>query len=329
MTLVPTDRQDLSNALRKASVARSTVASWDLSAFHRIVEYHPEDMTVTVEAGMTLESLQRELRARGQWLPMDPPAPGGITIEQLLARNLSGPRRAGFGTVRDHLIGLRAVLGDGQLIHSGGRVVKNVAGYDLLKLFIGARGSLGIVVEATFKVLPVPEAEAFLKNGTGTLAGAGGLLEGIHAASPSLTPSVLDLHQASPAEPVTVTIGFSGSTEEVEAQVERAGRLGFRDRATLDHDLAFRQRPGPEPRRTSVAPSRLVATLERLAPESFVARAANGIIDSRHPRDAGIHPFPSRDPQPVLEALTRRVKAALDPHHVLPLPPGLDPAFPA
>ncbi|HEX4120630.1 MAG TPA: FAD-binding protein, partial [Verrucomicrobiae bacterium] len=98
------------------------------------IEHAPSDMTVTVAADVTLAALQEEIARNGQWLPIDPPAPQNVTIERLLAENLSGPRRFGFGTIRDYTLGIAAILADGRLIHSGGKVVKNVAGYDVQKL---------------------------------------------------------------------------------------------------------------------------------------------------------------------------------------------------
>ena len=105
------------------------VRSVDVSAFNRIVEYHPEDMTVTVEAGVPLAHLQEHLRAHNQWLPVDPPR--AMNVGTLISTNASGPRRYGYGTIREYLIGLTVVLADGRLVKSGGKVVKNVAGYDL------------------------------------------------------------------------------------------------------------------------------------------------------------------------------------------------------
>lgn len=126
----------------------------------RLKAHEPADMTVSVEAGMTVDRLNETLAAAGQWLPVDPPLPEGTTLGGLIAANLSGPMRATHGSVRDLLIGLRIVLADGTVVASGGRVVKNVAGYDLHKLFVGSFGTLGVIAEATFKVKPKPEVEA-------------------------------------------------------------------------------------------------------------------------------------------------------------------------
>ena len=117
-------------------------------------------MTVSVEAGLTLAELNAALRSAGQQLPLDPPHPDYTTIGALIATDSAGPLRLSQGTVRDSLIGIKVVLADGRVITGGGRVVKNVAGYDMMKLFTGSFGTLGIVVEANFKVRPRPEQEA-------------------------------------------------------------------------------------------------------------------------------------------------------------------------
>src|SRR5262249_57008252 len=103
---------------------------------------------------------QGALGSAGRWLPLDPPRPQRTTVGGLIAANLGGPLRASLGGVRDLLLGLHVVGAGGTLIRGGGRVVKNVAGYDLPKLHVGALGSVGVVVQATFKVRPRPEREA-------------------------------------------------------------------------------------------------------------------------------------------------------------------------
>jgi glycolate oxidase FAD binding subunit len=105
-----------------------------------------------------LADLQRRLAENGQWLPLDPPSAPSATIGGILAMNASGPARIAYGTARDLVIGMMVATADGQLVKSGGRVVKNVAGYDMAKLHIGALGTLGVIVQATFKVAPLPKA---------------------------------------------------------------------------------------------------------------------------------------------------------------------------
>ncbi|MCJ7511141.1 MAG: FAD-binding oxidoreductase [Dehalococcoidia bacterium] len=130
-----------------------------LSHLNAVVEYEPADVTATVQVGKTLADLQRHLAQHGQFLALDPPSAQESTIGGMLAVNASGPSRHAYGTARDLILGMRAVQADGRIIKAGGRVVKNVAGYDLSRLFIGSLGSLGIIVEATFKLAPLPKAE--------------------------------------------------------------------------------------------------------------------------------------------------------------------------
>ncbi|HUZ78206.1 MAG TPA: FAD-binding oxidoreductase [Chloroflexota bacterium] len=125
-----------------------------------LVEYQPANLTCTVQAGVRLPDLQRVLREQGQMLPLDPPKPEQATVGGLIACNSSGPARARYGTCRDVLIGIQVVNDAGTLTRAGGRVVKNVTGYDLCKLYTGSLGTLGIITEATFKVWPLRERES-------------------------------------------------------------------------------------------------------------------------------------------------------------------------
>jgi glycolate oxidase FAD binding subunit len=125
-------------------------------------EHDDANLTATVQAGMAVGTLNAQLSVRRQFLALDPPHPEAATIGGILAANLNGPRRMTYGGVRDLVIGMRMVLAGGERIKSGGKVVKNVAGYDMCKLFIGSLGTLGIITEATFKMTPLPEAEATL-----------------------------------------------------------------------------------------------------------------------------------------------------------------------
>jgi len=131
----------------------------DLSPLNAIVEYEPADLTVTCEAGMTLAELQDRLAEGGQTLPLGPFADGGSTIGGILAANRIGAYVHHSGKARDVTIGMRVATADGRIARAGGRVVKNVAGYDMSKLHIGALGTLGVIVEATFKVAPLAAAE--------------------------------------------------------------------------------------------------------------------------------------------------------------------------
>lgn len=149
--------------MRMGNVPRRYDIALSLSRLNRVLEHEPADLTLTCQAGVTLAEVQRHLAPAGQLLPLDPPQRERATIGGTLAASASGPSRHAYGTARDFTIGLRAVTAHGRIIKAGGRVVKNVAGYDLCKLYIGSLGSLGVIVEATFKLFPLPRAErAFL-----------------------------------------------------------------------------------------------------------------------------------------------------------------------
>ena len=126
----------------------------DLRGLSQIIDYPARDMTITVQAGITLAELQALLATENQRLPIDVPRPEQATLGGALAANASGPRRLGFGTLRDYVIGISTVNDEGQEVKAGGRVVKNVAGYDLCKLHIGALGTLGIISQVTLKLRP-------------------------------------------------------------------------------------------------------------------------------------------------------------------------------
>jgi glycolate oxidase FAD binding subunit len=125
----------------------------------RVIEHESADLVATTECGVTLSALNSRLGARSQSLPVDPPhIAGGATVGGIVASNDSGPLRLRYGTARELLIGMRVVRADGSIFKGGSKVVKNVAGYDMPKLFVGSLGTLGIIVEATFRLYPVPES---------------------------------------------------------------------------------------------------------------------------------------------------------------------------
>ena len=152
----------------------------------RVIEHAPADMVVTVEAGIALEALQSELDKAGQFLPVDPFNSPGHTVGGLLATGWTGPLRLRYGSPRDFLIGIRVALPDGKLATGGGRVVKNVSGYDMMKLHYGALGSLGVIVAASFKVFPRPLHDE-------TLSDDGGWPAAERALSSPLAPTALEI----------------------------------------------------------------------------------------------------------------------------------------
>jgi glycolate oxidase FAD binding subunit len=128
----------------------------------RVIDYPAADMTITVEAGMTIAELNRQLAAQRQWLPVDVAWPDRTTVGGAIAVNAAGPRRYAYGTMRDYLLGFTAVDGSGMTFSGGGRVVKNAAGYNMCRLMAGSLGTLGVITQATLMVRPLPEAVALL-----------------------------------------------------------------------------------------------------------------------------------------------------------------------
>ncbi len=158
---------NLGRPLRQYDVALET------RALARIVAYVPEDLTVTVEAGIRLDALQATLREHGQYLPVDPPPEDHVSVGGMLATARSGSWRGHLPAARDLLLGAVVALPSGDLASSGGRVVKNVTGYDMHRLHTGALGALGVIVEASFKVAPLPPVTRTLVARAATVADAG------------------------------------------------------------------------------------------------------------------------------------------------------------
>ena len=134
----------------------------DLRALDRIVEHEPADYTLTAQCGVTIDALARALAAKGQELPIEAPLPGTATLGGVLAANAAGARRLRFGAPRDRILGARFALADGTLARSGGKVVKNVAGYGIHRLLCGSRGGLGVILEASLKLATAPAARLAL-----------------------------------------------------------------------------------------------------------------------------------------------------------------------
>lgn len=150
-------------AMCMGNVVNRPFAVLDTANLNSIVEYVPEDLTITVEAGMTLATLQFTLAEYGQYLPINPPPSDEISVGGMLVTGVAGTWRGQLPSARDLILGATTVKGDGTVVRSGGRVVKNVTGYDLHRLHAGSLGSFGVVAETTFKVLPLPVSSAMLR----------------------------------------------------------------------------------------------------------------------------------------------------------------------
>lgn len=300
----PSSIEELSQKLQDCHREGRPAGAISLEHMASLMDHQPEDMTTTVQAGMTLAALQQELAKQGQWLPLDPPGGATMTLRELLDSNRSGPRRCGYGTVRDWVIGMKAVLADGRVIQSGGKVVKNVAGFDLHKLLIGARGELGVIAEVTFKVSPIPASELILTTCCSDLEEAGNLLRSI-VESP-VNPVILDLHRSREGE-LKFTIAFAGTEAETRWQSETIRSFADWTEGNLNYCEDFHSLlNGNEPPRDSVLPSKLIGVLQSLGKEPFLARAGNGIVYRSHP---AVHP----NKRSILED---RVRSLFDPKGV-------------
>ncbi len=299
---------------------RRPFAVVSLSSLNAWVDHQPANMTLTAQAGMTLADLQAAAARGGQWLPVDPPLPAATSVGGLIAANPSGPLRYSQGTVRDLLIGITVVRADGTRVKSGGRVVKNVAGYDLGKLYCGSMGTLGVVVEATFKVRALPEATAAARMTCGGAARARALLERILA--PPLEPAFVELTARVPgaASECVLVVGFAGSRDDVAFQADtlkswvaadcRLETLADAERESVLAELRDARAAAGAVcvLKVSVLPARLTDFIHVLEDESRSSRlalavqahAGNGIVHVRVSRPEG------RDPrEPVRRAVER------------------------
>jgi len=190
----------------------------ETTGLNRVVEYEPADLTVTVEAGMRFAELQRILGEQGQFLALDPPLEDGATVGGAIATNASGPLRFAYGTARDLVIGIRVANPDGTVTHAGGRVVKNVAGYDLDKLYVGSLGTLAVIVELSFKLAPIPPSVACVAGEFSDLAAARSLVSAVMR-SP-LSPLAIELIGSR-----RVVFRVGGYAQAVERQVRDLASL--------------------------------------------------------------------------------------------------------
>lgn len=184
-----------------------------LTRLNQVVDHEPADMTATFQAGMSLAAVQAHLGQKGQFVALDPPFGARATIGGILAANASGPRRLRYGTARDLLIAVRVVHADGTVTKGGAKVVKNVTGYDMNKLYIGSLGTLGILTEATFRLYPLPAAEETHLSAFPSLEAAGAAVGEI-LGSP-LVPHALELLSAGAASAVARAAGVSWGTGQV------------------------------------------------------------------------------------------------------------------
>ena len=255
----PTSVEEVAEVLRAAHgdgltvvpVGGGTKTSWaappsscdlvlDTTGLDRVVEHVAGDLVVVAEAGVRLADLQSSLGEQGQLLGLDPPE-AGATLGGVVSANASGPRRLAYGTARDLLIGTTVVLADGTVAKAGGKVVKNVAGYDLGKLYTGAHGSLGVVVSTTWRLHPLPPARRVLVTELADSAQAGALAVALNRST--LTPSAVEL-VGTAGGPGQLVVVFESIAESVAAQADVARGLLGGGQASDDVPDGFGARPG-------------------------------------------------------------------------------------
>ena len=324
MTALAVDRPDSIDALRHAVATRATEGTAlypqggrvsldhggaptragvaiDTTRLAAVIDYPAADMTITVEAGMTAAALAATLDANGQRLTLDVCHPDRATLGGLYATNSSGPRRFGAGRPRDQIIGVSFVTADGNVVKGGGRVVKNVAGYDFPKLLTGSMGSLGVIASLTLKVRPKPEASALVWMRFDSAEAVGRALDILNASiTRPIAIDVLDRAASRavggptgmPEAPFALVVGFEDNPSAVSWQVDRLpGELGLsadRVAAVRDNDSAplwtalteFQDAPlGPLSFVANLTPSAVAPFLGRLTERHAAqAHAGNGIV---------------------------------------------------
>ncbi len=194
----------------------------DTGTLDQILEHTAGDLVVSVQAGVRVDDLASVLAAAGQRLAVDPPDHGG-TIGGLIATGAAGPLRYRYGSPRDLLIGITVIRADGTVAKAGGKVVKNVAGYDIGKLFAGSYGTLGLITEATFRLHPLPESTAWVTLDCPDPASAAAAVQAV-ADSP-VTPSAIELAWPHTAAPLTVAALLEGDATSVAGRADRLSEL--------------------------------------------------------------------------------------------------------
>jgi len=248
------------------NLPEGTTQSIDSLTLDDIIEYDPPNQVVTAGAGMPLKNLQEQLQSHHQWLPVRPPLfSESSTIGSLVALAASGPERMTYGAPRDLLLGLRFVDGKGLLISAGGKVVKNVAGYDMTRLITGSAGTLGFITEATWRVATIPERCAAL-TADGTFATCAAMaLEIIQSnLSPIYVVSIPENHRATTSSSTSwkIVVGFEGFSKTVDYQIEKCSAV-----------LKNGKLQPLEPTDYSVHRGKFSDAYEQLAPSPFILRA--------------------------------------------------------
>ena len=282
-------------SLDYGSVAKRPGIGLSLTGLNRVVDYPARDMTITVEAGVTLKQLADTLATERQWLPIDPPQSEQATIGGVVACAASGPRRFGYGTMRDYVIGISAVDGRGIAFKGGGRVVKNVAGYDFCKLLTGSHGTIGVITQLTLKIRPLPQRSVLVTCDVPDLALVDGLLAAL--VTSNVTPTAIE-YVTGPAwdSMGRLIVGLEGTEPEIDWMVrtlpEEWRTLGMTASQTLTGDSALSlwkqlqefpaDRQSPMVLKATMKPSAVcsyVALVRQIDPKASVqAHAGTGVV---------------------------------------------------
>lgn len=286
--------------------------TWSLSTdrLDRILEYQPTDMTLSVQSGARLAEVGAALAEHGQMLPIEAPTPDIATIGGLLATGLTGPRRYGGGTLRDVLIGISVAYPDGTVGKAGGMVVKNVSGFDMMRIHYGAMGTLGVIVSANFKVLPLPRSEFTLVARYDALAPAAEAATAWR--SSQFRPVAAIIRQADGAWQVVAR--YEGRESGLSAVRSRLASLAFQSSEILEGTgsaefwatlMAGRRLDQPEEvrLRVSVAP-----TLATSIAQTIQAGAPAGIRFMRFEIEPGLGTTTLSVEAPTVEAARSFVK---------------------
>jgi glycolate oxidase FAD binding subunit len=281
----------------------------DTVRLDRIIEHAAGDLVVKVEAGLTMERLAEPLAEQGQQLALDTPLPGS-TVGGTLATAAAGPRRLLYGSGRDLLIGVTIVRADGTIAKSGGKVVKNVAGYDLGKLLTGSYGTLGLIVEAAFRLHPVPDAQAYITRTVADPAGAHQAVQAVlHSA---VVPSAIEV-DAPAGGPITVAVLIEGVSESMPPRGAEVARLLAADAAVLPDPPPWWGRYPDDSTLVEVTapPTALTEVLALTAGDTTPAGvSARGSAGSGN-WQVGV---PAETPPAEVAALLARLRTALTPH---------------
>jgi len=310
LTAFPASAEEVSEILKLASAERWNVVpagnmTWlkrngatnlivSTKRLNQILEHEPADLIAITQAGAKLTDFNAKLAENGQWLPLDPPDDGHATIGGVVATGLGGAQQFGYGRPRGSVIGMKIVLANGDLIKAGGRVVKNVAGYDLCKLFTGSYGTLGIITEVNFKLRPRPAREATVVT-SGTVADL--RLSARAILDARLFPVAVEIVSADFAkrleieteDPAVLLVRFAGNEKGVAYQIDKA-------MAQLEHPAVVTD---------DVGLWQGVAATSAFAERSescwrFGAFQRGGMLTA------------------AAKSLMERVKQQLDPQHILP-----------